>query len=156
MLVGGRERIKLNTYKDFVAVLVEQGQSANFLNSVGLMGDFRTGNMLARDGTLMTDNWNATVRNGRFSTQANLFHTVRLPQHLTLHLAFSQSIDQLRRRLAATFGRGLRRKAPHGAWQDGACSMSWRLVISTWVLPTSLPVRLKEIRGVELLLHFIR
>jgi hypothetical protein len=48
--LGGRERIKLNTYKDFVAVLVEQGQSANFLNSVGLMGDFKTGNMLARDG----------------------------------------------------------------------------------------------------------
>jgi hypothetical protein len=66
---GGRERIKLNTYKDFVAVLVEQGQSANFLNSVGLMGDFRTGNMLARDGkTLMTDNGTLTVRNGRFST----------------------------------------------------------------------------------------
>jgi hypothetical protein len=40
--LGGRERIKLNTYKDFVAVLVEQGQSANFLNSVGLMGDFKT------------------------------------------------------------------------------------------------------------------
>jgi hypothetical protein len=34
-------------YLHFVAVLVEQGQSANFLNSVGLMGDFRTGNMLA-------------------------------------------------------------------------------------------------------------
>jgi hypothetical protein len=32
--------IKLKTYKDFVSVLIEQGQISNFGDSVGLMGDF--------------------------------------------------------------------------------------------------------------------
>jgi hypothetical protein len=34
--LGGRERIKLKTYKDFVSVLIEQGKSEHFLQSVGL------------------------------------------------------------------------------------------------------------------------
>jgi hypothetical protein len=39
--------------------LVEQGKSANFINSVGLAWRFRTGNMLARDGKTVMDNVNA-------------------------------------------------------------------------------------------------
>jgi hypothetical protein len=39
--------IKLKTYKDFVSVLIEQGQSKNFGDSVGLMGDFGQGRMFA-------------------------------------------------------------------------------------------------------------
>jgi hypothetical protein len=98
--LGGRERIKLNTYKDFVAVLVEQGQSAN-LNSVGLMGDFRTGNMLARDGkTLMTDR-NATVRNGRFCepTSSILFVSLSTRLHLASPKQTSQPVVVSRQRL---------------------------------------------------------
>jgi hypothetical protein len=38
--LGGRERIKLKTYKDFVSVLIEQGLNKHFADSVGLMGDF--------------------------------------------------------------------------------------------------------------------
>jgi hypothetical protein len=41
--LGGREHVKLKTYKDFVSVLIEQGLSKHFGKSVGLMGDFRKG-----------------------------------------------------------------------------------------------------------------
>jgi hypothetical protein len=32
-LLGGRERIKLKTYKDFVSVLIERGQGKHFADS---------------------------------------------------------------------------------------------------------------------------
>jgi hypothetical protein len=35
--LGGRERIKVNTYKDFVSILIEQGQSKHFGDSAGLV-----------------------------------------------------------------------------------------------------------------------
>jgi hypothetical protein len=46
--LGGRERIKLKTYKDFVSVLIEQGQRTHFADSVGLMGDFEYGRKVAQ------------------------------------------------------------------------------------------------------------
>ena len=101
--LGGRERIKLKTYKDFVAVLVEQGKSENFVNSVGLMGDFRTGHMLGRDGTV-TDNWNAYGQDWQVrDTEPSLFQAVRFPQFPTVcTLPSPKQTSQLRRRLAAT------------------------------------------------------
>jgi hypothetical protein len=101
--LGGRERIKLKTYKDFVGVLVEQGQGANFAESVGLMGNFRTGHMLSRDGKVM-DNWNAYGQEWQVrGDEPSLFHDVRLPQHPSVcTLPSPKQTSQLRRRLAAT------------------------------------------------------
>jgi hypothetical protein len=56
--LGGRERIKIKTFKDFVSVLIEQGQSKYFGDCVGLMGDFEMGQMIARDGETVLDNVN--------------------------------------------------------------------------------------------------
>jgi hypothetical protein len=44
--LGGRERVNLKTYKDFVSVLIEQGLSKHFGKSVGRMGDFGKGRKL--------------------------------------------------------------------------------------------------------------
>jgi hypothetical protein len=79
--LGGRERIKVKTYKDFV-VLIEQGHNEHFGDSVGLMGDFRTGNMIARNGkTEMTDA-NAFGQEWQvLDTEPSLFQTLRLPQY---------------------------------------------------------------------------
>jgi hypothetical protein len=101
--LGGREHIKVKTHKDFVAVLVEQGKTQNFYNSHGLMGNFRTGEMLARDGTVM-DNWNEYGQEWQvLDTEPSLFHTVRFPQYPTqCKMPTAKAASQLRRRLAAT------------------------------------------------------
>jgi hypothetical protein len=57
--LGGRERVKLKTYKDFVSVLIEQGLSKHFGKSVGLMGDFGKGRRFARDSKAVLDDMNA-------------------------------------------------------------------------------------------------
>jgi hypothetical protein len=80
--LGGRERIKVKTYKDFVSVLVEQAEIKHFGDSVGLMGDFKHGRMLARDGNTVLDDANAFGQEWQvLDTEAALFQTLRLPQH---------------------------------------------------------------------------
>ena len=41
-------------YKKYLTISVD-GHAKDFVNSVGLLGDYRTGNMLSRDGAVMTD-----------------------------------------------------------------------------------------------------
>jgi hypothetical protein len=56
--LGVEERINVKTYKDFVSILIEKGQGKHFGDSVGLMGDFGKGHMLARDGQTILDDTN--------------------------------------------------------------------------------------------------
>jgi hypothetical protein len=99
--LGGRERIKVKTYKDFVSVLIEQGQSENFGDSVGLMGDFQKGRMIARDGETVLDDANAYGQEWQvLDTEPSLFQTVRFPQHPQVcKLPPPMRVKQLRRRL---------------------------------------------------------
>jgi hypothetical protein len=99
--LGGRERIKLKTYKDFVSVLIEQGQNKHFFDSVGLMGDFRTGHMIARDGNTVLDDPNAFGQEWQvLGTEPSLFQTLRFPQHpMECTLPPPMEASQLRRRL---------------------------------------------------------
>jgi hypothetical protein len=101
---GGRERIKLKTYKDFVSVLVEQGQNKHFGDSAGLMGDFRTGHMIARDGKTVIDDANVFGQEWQvLETESSLFTNVRLPQHPNVcTMPTPVQASRLRRRLAAT------------------------------------------------------
>jgi hypothetical protein len=46
------------TYKLFVSVVIQKGQSTHFGDSVGLMGHFEMGQMLARDGETVLDDPN--------------------------------------------------------------------------------------------------
>jgi hypothetical protein len=101
--LGGRERIKVKTYKDFVSVLVENGQNKHFGDSAGLMGDFRKGHMIARDGKTVIDDVNAFGQEWQvLDTERSLFHTLRLPQHpqQVCTLPPPMPASQLRRRLS--------------------------------------------------------
>jgi hypothetical protein len=80
--LGGQERIKLKTYKDFVSVLVEQGNFKHLGGSIGLMGDFDNGNMLARDGTTVLEDPIAFGQEWQvLDTEPTLFQSLRFPQH---------------------------------------------------------------------------
>jgi hypothetical protein len=102
--LGGRERIKLKTYKDFVSVLIEQGRSEHFLNSVGLMGDFGGGRRFARDGQTVLDDVSAFGQEWQvLDTEPTLFQTVRFPQHpQKCTMPTPVQASQLRRRLSET------------------------------------------------------
>jgi hypothetical protein len=102
--LGGSESIKLNTYKDFVSVLVEQGTSEHFHHSTGLMGDFTMGHMIARDGQTVIDDANAFGQEWQvLNTEPSLFQTVRFPQYPNVcTMPTPVQANQLRRRLAET------------------------------------------------------
>jgi hypothetical protein len=100
--MGGRERLKLKTYKDFVSVLVEQAQGKHFGDSVGLMGDFGGGRMLARDGKTVLDDPNTFGQEWQvLDTEPTLFQTLRFPQHpMECTKPTPMQTSQLRRRLS--------------------------------------------------------
>jgi hypothetical protein len=101
--LGGRERIKIKTYKDFVSVLTEQGKYKNFGDSVGLTGDFGNGRMVARDGITIIDDANAFGQEWQvLDTEPTLFQTLRLPQHplAKCTMPTPMQASQLRRRLS--------------------------------------------------------
>jgi hypothetical protein len=80
--LGGREHIKIKTYKDFVSVLIEKGQEKHFGDSVGLMGDFEMGQKIARDGETVLDDVNAYGQEWQvLATERTLFQVARFPQH---------------------------------------------------------------------------
>jgi hypothetical protein len=98
---GGRERFKLKTYKDLVSVLIEQGHSKHFGDSVGLMGDFKYGAKLSRDGETVIDDANTFGQEWQVrDTEASLFQHARLPQYpKECTLPPPIQVSQLRRRL---------------------------------------------------------
>ena len=76
---GRRQAIGINIYKDFVSVdvNVESNALANFGGSVGMMGSFPDGQMLARNGTVMTDA-NAFGKEWQvLATEDMLFHSTK-------------------------------------------------------------------------------
>jgi hypothetical protein len=100
--LGGRERIKIKTYKDFVSVSFEQGEGKHFAKSVGLMGDFAMGRMLARDGETVLDDPNGFGQEWQvLDTEPDLFRSLRLPQYpLECIMPTPVQASQLRRRLS--------------------------------------------------------
>lgn len=80
--LGGNESITLGVYKDWVSVKIIEDGSFRYLGSEGMMGQFETGNLLARDGEtiledplLMGQEWQV------LASEPQLFQTVRAPQH---------------------------------------------------------------------------
>ncbi|KAL3944168.1 MAG: hypothetical protein SGBAC_001725 [Bacillariaceae sp.] len=75
------EKIEIRTFKEFVGVKIIGATESSFGSSVGITGDFRTGNTYARDGsTVLNDfselgnEWQVLPSDGR------LFHEVARPQ----------------------------------------------------------------------------
>lgn len=100
--LGEGEIITIKTFKDFVGVKIEHGNSKSFRGSVGLMGDFVTGQMLARDGK-------AVLRDPRSFGQEwqvrpdlqepMLFETIRAPQYPEKCILPSTKAKEKRRQL---------------------------------------------------------
>jgi hypothetical protein len=99
--LGAEERINVKTYKDFVSIMILKGQGKHFGDSVGLMGDFGKGRMLARDGITVLDDVNAFGQEWQvLESEAILFRRLRLPQHpMECTLPPSMQASQIRRRL---------------------------------------------------------
>jgi hypothetical protein len=65
------QHIRIKTFKDMVSVDFDKATPFHFADSSGLMGDFRKGSKLSRDGSVMTDNnafgqeWQGKTSNDR-------------------------------------------------------------------------------------------
>lgn len=75
------QKIVLSTYKEFVRVDFENGSEDAFGNTVGLLGDFKTGKTLARDGKTVLDDFGELGNEWQVRADEHmLFHDVSLPQ----------------------------------------------------------------------------
>ena len=75
------QKIHIETYKEFVRVDFINGSEESFGNMVGLLGDFKTGKTLARDGaTVMNDFWEFGQEWQVLPSEGMLFDRVSKPQ----------------------------------------------------------------------------
>ena len=75
------QKIVISTYKEFVRVDFENGSEEAFGNTKGLLGDFKTGATLARDGsTAMNDFWEYGNEWQVLPFENMLFHETSEPQ----------------------------------------------------------------------------
>ena len=77
------ERVVIKTFKDMVSVVVDHGNNESFHNSVGLMGQFNTGAMLARDNRTVIDDPILFGQEWQVRDERLLFTTARSPQYPT-------------------------------------------------------------------------
>lgn len=79
-----QESIVLQTFKDMVSVQVKHGDQASLLSSVGLMGQFTTGAMLARDRVTVLEDPVLFGQEWQLrDDEESLFVTTREPQYPT-------------------------------------------------------------------------
>lgn len=79
--IDGSEKITITTLKDMVSVKIHSATSANFANSVGLMGSFGEGQFLARDGLTVLEDAQAFGQEWQVqASEPMLFQSVRAPQ----------------------------------------------------------------------------
>jgi hypothetical protein len=95
--IGTEEHIVVKVFKTFLSVRIVNPSHDNFDGSVGLTGDYSSGNMIARDrATILTDTdaigqeWQVT------NDDEFLFHTVEAPQYPEKCIA-PPALDKARR-----------------------------------------------------------
>ena len=82
ILISGHESIKLKTFKDMVSVKIENASTSRFHDSLGMMGEFTTGKLLARNGLDIIEDPNALAAEWQVrSDEPMLFQTALGPQH---------------------------------------------------------------------------
>jgi hypothetical protein len=81
IIIDEHESIKITTFKDIVSVKILGGSSSYYANSVGMMGSFEDGTMLARDGTTVIADPNLFGQEWQVhETEPKLFRVNRSPQ----------------------------------------------------------------------------
>ena len=95
------QEIVIGTMKEFVKVEFKNPSAAAFGNTVGMLGDFTTNNLLARDGKTIIDDY---IKLGEewqlLPTDDMLFHDVENPQFPKRCILPEDPQGQRRRRLA--------------------------------------------------------
>ncbi|CAB9500049.1 expressed unknown protein [Seminavis robusta] len=76
-------RIVIKTLKDWVSVKIDQPLAVDFADSVGMMGNFVTGKLLARDGTRVITDMDEMGQEWQVQPEMDgmLFQTERAPQY---------------------------------------------------------------------------
>jgi hypothetical protein len=75
------QKIVISTFKEFVRVDFQNGSNASFGNTVGMLGSFRTGKTLARDGVTEIDDFSMLGNEWQVLPDENmLFHDISKPQ----------------------------------------------------------------------------
>lgn len=95
------EVIKISTFKDMVSVAISNPSSANFDECLGMMGEFGTGNLLARDGASIVEDHNLFGQDWQvMDSEDQLFASARIPQYPQACIAPTSSKKE--RRLGET------------------------------------------------------
>jgi hypothetical protein len=77
----GNSQISIKTWYDFLSVSIENAQDGDFSNSVGLMGTYPTGEMIDREGNLVSD-YAAFAESWQVrDTDDVLFQSMQMPQY---------------------------------------------------------------------------
>jgi len=75
------QKIEIKTFKEFVGVKIIGATAESFGNAIGIMGDFRTGNTYARDGsTVLNDFTELGLEWQVLPSDGKLFHEIASPQ----------------------------------------------------------------------------
>ena len=75
------QQIVIKTWMEFVSIKILHAQEKDFGDSVGLMGSFSTGKLVARDGQVLND-WDAFGRDWQVrSDEPMFFQFLQMPQH---------------------------------------------------------------------------
>jgi len=95
------QKIEIGYYKEFVKVDFVNGSEESFGNTIGLLGDFRTGKAIARDGsTAMEDFYEYGLEWQVLPSDARLFHEIEHPQFPELCIVPEDPRGERQRRLA--------------------------------------------------------
>lgn len=83
IMIGPYETISVTTFKDIVSVKIDDASASfHYFNSVGIMGSFGDGAMLARNGTTIIEDPDEFGQEWQVrSDEPMLFRTVRAPQY---------------------------------------------------------------------------
>jgi len=81
--LGDNMNINVKVFKDlvYVSMDVAQGSDADFSDTVGLMGSWKTGARVARDGVTVLEDPIEFGQEWQVQSEANLFMTARAPQY---------------------------------------------------------------------------
>ncbi|CAJ1954004.1 unnamed protein product [Cylindrotheca closterium] len=75
------QKIELSTFKEFVKVSFENANEESFGSSVGMLGDFKTGKTLARDGVTVLDDFTELGHEWQvLPSDKHFFHDISAPQ----------------------------------------------------------------------------
>jgi hypothetical protein len=100
--LGDDEHVLIKVFKDFVSVMFDSARFKHFGDSVGIMGGFEKGRMLARNGGTVLDDPNEFGQEWQvLDSEPKLFQTNRLPQHPQVcAMPPPKLVSQVRRRLS--------------------------------------------------------